>query len=699
MKLKIALIVSAIPIVALLAATVAAQTSPPSYLAEMPSVERVTQAMQANDPDETAARQMGAFWQLKVMIEEMAGPRYYAKQGLTPEETKLRQAYYTAYYQISQSKPQYKSFVAMRGYDVDPKFRNELIQKLFPPAFASEYAKTMGQAKSQNQAFHNQAEQARAQQAAKEQAEGQKAYNKLQQDYEAGKFKAPPSPAERAQNRCIAAGRLPQTCLGNTLLGGLGQFVGQFIPAYAKQPEPGLVMAGVFQGQGNWRVDFLEQGVLVNCSFLSPNQEFYTVEVKNGHTLVTINTTPKPLVLTLTAEGNLVGPGPIVIDGVVPGGYVNGTDNAMYQDTSGNRYDAAGNKAIATDGYTTFASKRTTCSAQNLSSKGAGEGVETMGKNLLNMALGGGNDAPVPAGLRVRGSYIAQTGFSLEFYPESVIVGCGEPARAYPYEVLADGAESTIKIEDSEHPLLVKLKSDGSIDAGSGSYLVHGRRIVGSNENGDYQFAPLEATCNLGRLVPGAVGATPANAAPTSASVGSAASNGTATASTSPGTPGSAGVQVTIAGAPTGSAVLSITSGLRSQPNSPNPLGTGLFVLMRDSVANLFSKAGIQVPAGSTAQLVQYNACSQHTPECQKMAQAFHGNVAAAVRPDALGKATFAGVPPGTYFVIASTTYNNQKIYWELRVDLKAGSNAATLDEQNGKLLYPNSAAKAGPAR
>ncbi len=35
------------------------------------------QAMQAGDADETAARQMGAFWQLKTMIEEIAGPRYY----------------------------------------------------------------------------------------------------------------------------------------------------------------------------------------------------------------------------------------------------------------------------------------------------------------------------------------------------------------------------------------------------------------------------------------------------------------------------------------------------------------------------------------------------------------------------------------------------------------------------------------------
>src|SRR5271168_1192640 len=55
----------------------AAQTTNPPYLAEMPAVDRVMQAMQASDPDETAARQMGALWQLKTMIEDISGPRQF----------------------------------------------------------------------------------------------------------------------------------------------------------------------------------------------------------------------------------------------------------------------------------------------------------------------------------------------------------------------------------------------------------------------------------------------------------------------------------------------------------------------------------------------------------------------------------------------------------------------------------------------
>ncbi|MBV9180865.1 MAG: hypothetical protein JO356_06095 [Acidobacteria bacterium] len=481
--------------------------------------------------------------------------------------------------------------------------------------------------------------------------------------------------------------------MGNTVLGGFGQLVGQFLPAYTKQPAPGPIMAGVFQGAGNWRLDFLEQGVLVNCSMLSPNQEFYTVQFRNGQTLVVIDTTPKPLVLTLTADGNLVGPGPIEIDGVVPGGYSKGTSNAMYKDDFGNKYDASGNKAIETAGYTTFAPKRTTCSAQNLSSKGAGVGVETMGRNLLNMAFGAGNDAPVSPGLRMRGTYAAKTGFSLEFYPESVILSCGEPARAYPYQIVANGSRSAIKVENPEHPLLVNLRADGTLDPGGGSYLVHGRRITGKDANGDFSFAPLEATCDLGLLAPGPVPSAPTNAVTTTAAAGSASAAGAGTLTAPSARSAGSGAQISVPGAPAGNAVLAVASGLRNSANTPNPLATGLFVLMRDTMANLFSKAGIQVRQGQKAQLVQYNACSQRTPDCQKMAQAFHGNVAAAARPDVSGKATFAGVPPGTYYVVASATYNKQKIYWELKVDLKAGANAATLDERNGSLLYPGTLA------
>ena len=116
----------------------------------------------------------------------------------------------------------------------------------------------------------------------------------------------------------------------------------------------------------------------------------------------------------------------------------------------------------------------------------------------------GDSGPPTPAGLRMNGSYAANTGFSVEFFPESAILGCGpDVARAYPYTVVADGKQAAIKVA-APAPLTLQIKSNNALDPGlSGSYQVQGRKITGQDANGDYMFAPLTASCNLAGLSPG----------------------------------------------------------------------------------------------------------------------------------------------------------------------------------------------------
>lgn len=132
---------------------------------------------------------------------------------------------------------------------------------------------------------------------------------------------APPKNAEeRAMRRCVSSGRLPSSCTGNALLGAFGQMLSGVLGSGDDKStaSAGPTMAGVFQGAGNWRLDFIDGGVLVNCSSLSPNQESYALDLKSSRLI--INTKPRPLILTLRADGNIVGPGPVTIMGVVPGG-------------------------------------------------------------------------------------------------------------------------------------------------------------------------------------------------------------------------------------------------------------------------------------------------------------------------------------------------------------------------------------------
>ena len=96
------------------------------------------------------------------------------------------------------------------------------------------------------------------------------------------------------------------------------------------------------------------------------------------------------------------------------------------------------------------------------------------------------------------------TGFSVEFFPECVILGCGpDSARAYPYTVTANGGGAAVKIDAPDHPLTLAFRPDGSLDPGAtGPYQVHGRMVVGQDDNDDFTFAPMEATCNLAVLAP-----------------------------------------------------------------------------------------------------------------------------------------------------------------------------------------------------
>jgi hypothetical protein len=509
--------------------------------------------------------------------------------------------------------------------------------------------------------------------------------------------KKPLTPEERTVNRCITSGRLPASCTGNALLGAFSQMVSAVLPSAAKEAPAGPIMAGVFQGAGNWRLDFIDGGVLLNCAFLSPDQHNYRIEFANDRTVIHIDTTAKPLVLTLRADGTMVGPGPLTIDGVVAGYASGGGDgnpysggykdqygtlltNSQAASGSGPVYDSSGNRvygAVNPDagGHTTFSPRTATCPALNLSSKGAGVGVQTMQTDLLKGMFGGDKGAPTPPGIRMHGIFAVATGFSVQFFPESAILGCGpDAARAYPYSVVADGSRAVIQINAPDHPLSLAFKADGSLEPnGTGPYQVHGRVVTGQNDNGDFTFAPLEQTCNLAVLT----------ASKTIPSGGGSAATITATAEVRGAAPNNMGGTLSTPAAPLGNATLSITSGFPAQPGVPNPLAGRPYLILRDSYAAALAKAGIAVPAGMSPYKYVGGICVSRTPDCQKILDAINVNAASAVRADANGSGALPGVPPGTYYLMIFTRYNNQPVMWNMPVTLKAGANSVTLDARN----------------
>ncbi len=472
-----------------------AQTTQPPYIAEMPSVDRVAKALQTANPDETAGRQMAAFWELQQMILNMAGPRQYRRGGLTADEQRVRQGYYTAYYKLShQSSRQAWSVFSMLSSS--PLFLNQLIHQVFPPGFAAEYAKVMGESRQQWAQLHQQnVQRARAQEKAQRQA-AQQAGNKLWQQYQAQQQEAHMDPQTRELRRCVSSGRVMALCVGHGLMGSLmhnvNGILSSVVPRVVGKEVTGPQMAGVFAGSG-WRLEFSEASVALSCQDMVPDSHAYTISFASNHAVLDIANVPRDVVLTVNGD-MLIGSGPMAVQGRVSEGVHYG-------------YDPVSGRPANIYQYL----RVTRTCARPMLGKSTSLGVVGAEKNLL-VGLFNNGDAgpPTPAGVRMNGIYAASTGFSVEFFPESAILGCGpDAARAYPYTVVADGRQAAVKVAAPHHPLTLFIKPGNRLDPGSGPYLVEGRRITGQDANGNYTFAPLNATCRLATLSPGPVPSAP----------------------------------------------------------------------------------------------------------------------------------------------------------------------------------------------
>jgi hypothetical protein len=448
--------------------------------------------------------------------------------------------------------------------------------------------------------------------------------------------KKPQDADQKALNRCVTAGRLPATCMGNTLSKPFDAVIGTFVPNLTAPLPPGPNMGGNFEGPGGWRIEFDERSAMSGCGGLMLDQTWYTLAFKDGAAIVTIpGSRKKNIVLTMRPDGTLVGASPMILDGFIAMG-----DDQVPASRS--------------------------CPAPVLSSKGAAPNGVDIESGFLKAVLSDGEaPPPPPGGLRMHGIYAGPGGIRIEFYPESAIIDCGDAAHAYPYEVRVNGSYPEIRLKDPVHPLLLSIKPDGSMDPGSGPYQVLGRTITGQSDNGDFTFAPLNRTCNLGMLQPNANPGSPP-----------AALNGPPAIANNP--------NMATTAAPTGNAILTVISGLPTTQGQLNPLAGHPYVLLKDDLATALTKGGFPVPSGGSPFTVMAATCKSRTPECQKLLAAINADTASAIRADATGKASFPGVPPGVYYLMISGAYNNQLLYWGQKVPIHAGANAITLDQHNG---------------
>jgi hypothetical protein len=126
--------------------------SAPSYLSEMPAVDRILRDVQGKDALDTAARQAGAFWQLRNAIDGFAYAQHRSDRQFTPEEQRLATAYGAAHSAAAQTvqnllatpEAKRKWFNEGPNYENDRRLLDELLARYLSPASRAEYYGAIG---------------------------------------------------------------------------------------------------------------------------------------------------------------------------------------------------------------------------------------------------------------------------------------------------------------------------------------------------------------------------------------------------------------------------------------------------------------------------------------------------------------------------------------------------------------------------
>lgn len=674
------------------------QATNPPYLREMPSAERVRAEIKGTDAMDTAARQMGAFWQLQEIIKTLSGLRWTRGQ-LTADEGRLLGQYRLGYSTAEQpyahipkspSHPDKAKWFNMHSfYEVDEDFRDELFKLFFSAAFREQYFRVKGETR----AFVDQRKAARAQALKEEQQQQARAEAEFKQQHQPPEWK-------RKLARCIASGRSESQCFSEQLGGEVDDYLSSRLGLNLQRPA-GLTMSGVHAAPGGFSVAFGPEGAYVTCKGVSASAD-YAVRHEGGQLQIRLledSAGPdvwqgQRVVLPVRPDGRLSGAGVLKVSGSVVVGHRKGTvwEQKRITETEASlkfnvKRDSLGNPYVEEQverDVPVTAPKTEQCALGILTPTAAVTGTAAI-EAIIGSATSGASVKAPPPGLRMTGSYTGQSGFEIEFHPDSAVLGCREAVVARDYSVTASGGRVLVNIQNGGAPLALELRPDGVL-AGAGQAQVNGRVMVGSNRRVDENtrlvthdpvFRPVTDTCGVGVLTPAQSG---------SAGAGTTAGTGVAP---SPARPPGSPPPARANNAPAAStpdaanAVLTVNDGFAVPPGTTSPFAGQIITLWRESWENIIRKAGVRPPAGTSAVKVWLNACASGQPLCQQVI-AFAGPFAVANGRFSAGRQTqFPAVPPGTYYVFGAARYNNQPFMWDVRVDLKPGANAVTLDQRN----------------
>jgi hypothetical protein len=626
-----------------------AQATNPPYMAQFPTVEKVVKAMEMPDPRESALRKLGALWQLQQVIKQLSGRREF--RGLLPDEAKVLGQYQVAEYYIGQAidsafpgpygnAGKVSLNTPYRYMRTDVRFGIEGVElaKVLPVSVLELFYQSAGNDKARRLA------QARADSVATARAEALPeagAPTKLQQE-------------QAAMRRCAESGRSETQCMMEGIGKSFIDMTTSAIPGLGdllkKNPIHGIRVAGVYPGTNKLSLTFFTDYVTVGCGDLEKSDKEYTTAVVPDGVRITISSEPRPIVLTMRADGRLAGSGPTDITGQVVVAWEQWT--RTWSDGRVEPYT----KPV----YQTFTRR---CNIVSLAASGPSppEGTASNAIGSVMGILGGSEEnvpKPTPAGLRMGGEYGTQAALDIEFRPEGAILGCGPVAVLKPYTVAFQGGRVVVNIANGASPLALAVGADGKL-SGSGSVKVDGRQATGTSGNGGLTYVPRSATCQVGVVAP-------------------AGSEQGAAAGRAPGASSAA---------PTGNGpAFQIVGGLPAPAGGGNALAGTALLLMDVSLDNVLKEAGVAVPPGTSSPKVLEQTCNGMAGQanCAKIVQSLGGHTVVQLKPDASGIANTPDLTSGkTYYLFGSAVSQGRKITWHLPLKAQAGWTKVVLTAAN----------------
>lgn len=456
-----------------------AQIPDQPYLKEFPSAERVIKEIQGSDPQDTKLRQIGAFRQLKKILEDTTGSRWFHGQ-LSPGETRIYMEYNLAYEQLA--KP---LNYPVGGYSANLKFREEIFQRFGMTGVRAQFDQANAQ-------FAERHQQRLAREKAEEEAMKQAA---AASERSQGKF-ARNDPGAMAIRRCLELGGGEIECIGKEMFTGIYEMAGINMDALLQPHAGGIRMTGLYRGSSGPALAFSEFNVEIRgCGNLVNDGHRYSTERKGNQLLIKIENAERPFSVVLVPDGGLAGPGPIDVVGRVVTGYSTLWVQTRYAD--GNIVPGSGHE----ERTAVFADKTERCALGEMSAIGSSLNSKSPVSQLFQLTGLGGGDAPsvdIPPGLRLSGIFTGQGGLQLDFRSEGVILDCGEAHVGRQYAVQNARDAMSITVKNGNSPFTLTLQPDGTL-SGSGTVDVTGRLITGVNGTKEI-YSPKNARCALGPM-------------------------------------------------------------------------------------------------------------------------------------------------------------------------------------------------------